>query len=128
MKILVDMNLPKEVAKRLNELGFDVIYLSEVLPSNTKDEVIAEWMAAHNALILTRDKRFPTTEEGEKVILARLSERKLSREAVLNLVEMRCFPKGLEDSAELNAFADFLKDSEDPFFNALRLKHKGGKK
>jgi predicted nuclease of predicted toxin-antitoxin system len=128
MKILVDMNLPKEVARKLNELGFDVIYLSEVLPSDTKDEVIAGWIAAHDALILTRDKRFPTTEGGKKVILARLSERKLSKEAVLNLVEMRCFPKGLGDSAELNAFASFLKDSQDPFFKALRLKHKGEKK
>jgi uncharacterized protein with PIN domain len=124
MKILVDMNLPKEVAKKLNELGFDVIYLSEVLPQNTKDEVIAEWMATHDALILTRDKRFPVTEGGKKLILARFSERKLSREAVLNLIETRCFPKGLEDSAELNAFASFLKDSQDPFFKALRLKHR----
>ncbi|HIH97214.1 MAG TPA: DUF5615 family PIN-like protein [Thermoplasmata archaeon] len=124
MKILVDMNLPKRVAKRLNKLGFDVMYLSDIMPSDTKDEVIAKWMEENDALILTKDKRFPITEGGKKIILARINGRRLSREAVLTLIEMRCFPKGLEDSAELNAFSSFLGDSKDPFFKALRVKHK----
>jgi hypothetical protein len=127
MKILVDMNLPKTIAKRLKELDFEVIYLSEVLPPDTKDEDIVKWMKKNNALILTGDKRFPLTEGGRKIILAKAKKEKVEREAILDLIEMRQFPKGAEESAELSAFATFLNDSEDPFFNSvlrLRKEHK----
>jgi len=66
VKLLIDVNLPKKLAQRLRDMGFDVTYLTEVLPQNTKDEMIAEWMEENGALILTKDKRFPATEDGKR--------------------------------------------------------------
>jgi len=72
VKLLIDVNLPKKLAENLKKMGFDVTYLTEVLPQSTKDEEIAKWMEENDALILTKDKRFPATEGGSKIILARL--------------------------------------------------------
>ena len=122
MKLLIDVNLPKKLAQRLRDMGFDVTYLTEVLPQNTKDEMIAEWMEENGALILTKDKRFPATEDGKKIILARLSPERLTNEAVLKLMVMGYMPQGFEENPELDVFASFLRNgnSKDPFFNGLK--------
>ena len=121
MKALIDINLPKKLSARLKEMGFDVVYLSEVLPHDTKDEIIAEWMEKNDALILTKDKRFPSTDGGKKIVLARLSPEKLTNEAVLKLIILGYFPEKLEDSAEINVFAAFLRNrKKDPFFDSLK--------
>lgn len=122
MKLLIDVNLPKKLAENLRRMGFDVVYLTEILPQNTKDEDIAKWMKENDALILTKDKRFPATEGGNKVILARLSYERLTNEAVLKLITLGYVPEGLEDNTELEVFSSFLRNghSKDPFFNGLK--------
>jgi Uncharacterized protein conserved in bacteria len=121
MKALIDINLPKRLSERLKSMGFDVVYLSEVLSPDTKDEIIAAWMEKNDALILTRDKRFPATKGGKKIILARLSPERLTNEAVLKLIILGYLPEEFEDSAEINVFASFLRNrKKDPFFDALK--------
>jgi len=122
VKLLIDVNLPKKLAENLKKMGFDVTYLTEVLPQSTKDEEIAKWMEENDALILTKDKRFPATEGGSKIILARLSYERLTNEAVLKLITLGYVPEGFEDNLEVDVFASFLRNGhgEDPFFNGLK--------
>lgn len=92
MRILIDVNIPKEVCEELRKLGFDAIYLTEVLPENAEDQKILRWIENHNALILTKDKRFPETEGGRRAVLASQSPSKLSREALRKLTVLGAFP------------------------------------
>ena len=119
MKILVDVNISRKVYGKLKELGFDVVYVADVLGENAKDETIVKWMRRHNALILTRDKRFPASNR-RKIVLATLPSEELSKHALEKLVTLRVFPKGLEDSAELNVFVSFMKKL-DPFLTGVRV-------
>ena len=119
MKILVDVNISRKVYEKLKELGFDVVYVADVLGENAKDETIVKWMRRYRALILTRDKRFPTSNR-RKIVLATLPSDKLSKHALEKLVTLRVFPKGLEDSAELNVFVSFMKKL-DPFLTGVRV-------
>ena len=80
MKILVDVNISRKVYEKLKELGFDVAYVADVLGENAKDETIVKWMRRHNALILTRDKRFPASNR-RKIVLATLPSEELSKHA-----------------------------------------------
>jgi predicted nuclease of predicted toxin-antitoxin system len=121
MKVLVDLNIPKKVYRKLRSLGFDVVYLTDILPAKKSDRGIIRWMTENKSLILTRDKRFPETENGRKIVLAGLSSEKLAKEAVASLIILQVFPRGLEDSAELNIFSSFMKGG-DPFFRGLHLK------
>ena len=119
LKILVDVNISRKVYEKLKELGFDVAYVADVLGENAKDETIVKWMRRHNALILTRDKRFPASGR-KKIVLATLPSEELSKHALEKLVTLRVFPRGLEDSAELNVFVSFMKEL-DPFFKGVRV-------
>jgi predicted nuclease of predicted toxin-antitoxin system len=122
MKILVDINIPKRIHEKLRELGFDAVYLKDVLPPDASDKKIVKWLRENRALILTKDKRFPETEDGKKIVLAGTTRlEKLSREAIHDLIVFRIFPHGLEDSAELNTFASFLREGTDPFFMGIQI-------
>lgn len=94
-KILVDVNVPKEVCERLRELGFDTLYLTDILPSDTDDGKILEWIVKHHALILTRDKDLPEADGKNKIILLCKSPVKLTREAFMKLISRQVFPKPL---------------------------------
>jgi len=118
LKILVDINVSKRVYEKLKNLDFDAIYVVGVLPEKASDEDILEWMKKHNALIITRDKSFPGAKH-RKVILAGLPTDEASKEAVSQLITLRAFPEGLENSAELNVFSSFMREI-DPFFKGLR--------
>ena len=119
LKILVDVNISRKVYEKLKELGFDVVYVADVLGENAKDETIVRWMRRHNALILTRDKRFPVSGK-RKIVLATLPSEELSKHALEKLVTLRVFPRGLENSAELNVFVSFMKRL-DPFLTGVKV-------
>lgn len=94
-KILVDINVPREVCERLRELGFDTLYLTDILPSDTDDGKILEWTVKHHALVLTRDKELPEAHGKHKIILVHQSTVKLTREAFMKLMSRQVFPKPL---------------------------------
>lgn len=94
MKILVDVNVPKEVCERLRELGFDALYLTDIFCPDIDDGKILEWLAKRDALLLTRDRGLPET--CGKIILVSQSPVKLAREAFMKLLSRQVFPKPLK--------------------------------
>lgn len=94
-KVLVDINVPREVSERLEDAGFDMIYLTEEFPQDTDDEEIFEWMETKKIPILTRDKRFPENGGNLKITLESQSPVKLTRKAFSKLIDLQIYPKPL---------------------------------
>lgn len=94
----MDVNISREVCERLNKLGFNALYLTDVLPEDTDDEKILEWLVENRSIILTRDRDFPELEEERKITLMRQSSVKITREAFDKLSSRQVFPKPLTSS------------------------------
>ncbi|KXA89762.1 hypothetical protein AKJ39_04720 [candidate division MSBL1 archaeon SCGC-AAA259J03] len=91
----MDINVPQEVCERLQEVGYDVIYLTEVLPGNIEDEEILRWMEDNQTPILTRDKDFPENGGDLKITITSESCVKLTRRALRKLLDKQIFSNPL---------------------------------
>ncbi len=58
MRLLVDENLSIRVARRLADVGYDVVHVTEVGLGNTDDPVIFDWAAAEDRAVVTSDADF----------------------------------------------------------------------
>lgn len=94
----MDINVPREVCERLEEVGYDVIYLTEVLPGDIEDEEILKWMEDNQTPILTRDKDFPENGGDLKITISSESCVKLTRRALRKLLDKQIFPNPLRGS------------------------------
>jgi predicted nuclease of predicted toxin-antitoxin system len=59
MKFLVDMPASPQLAKWLNEKGYDAVHASDIGLYKTKDREILEEARKHNRIIITADLDFP---------------------------------------------------------------------
>ncbi|KXA90941.1 hypothetical protein AKJ57_03115 [candidate division MSBL1 archaeon SCGC-AAA259A05] len=94
-KILVDINVPREVCERLGEIGYEAVYLADILPDDVDDEKILEWMESTHTPILTRDKEFPENGMNLKITIDSESSVKLTRKALRKLMSRQIFPDPL---------------------------------
>lgn len=97
-KVLIDVCVPREVSKRLEDLGLETIYLTELFSWDVDDEKIFEWMEENDIPILTRDKSFPEDGGNLKITLEGESSVKLTRQALSKLMSKRVYPKPLDGS------------------------------
>lgn len=58
MKLLADENLSIRVARRLADVGYDVVHVTEVGLGNTDDPVIFDWAADEDRAVVTSDADF----------------------------------------------------------------------
>lgn len=58
MKLVVDMNLSPAWARFLADAGYPTTHWSEIGPGNAPDEVVPQWAADHDHVVLTNDLDF----------------------------------------------------------------------
>ena len=58
LRFLVDMNLPSKTVTNLQQQGWDVLRVSQVLPMNAEDSEILEFARQQNRVIITQDLDF----------------------------------------------------------------------
>ena len=58
MRLLVDENLSIRVARRLADVGHDVVHVTEVGLGNTDDPIIFDWAADEDRVVVTSDADF----------------------------------------------------------------------
>ena len=58
LRFLVDMNLPSKAVTNLQQQGWDVLRVSQVLPMNAADSEILEFARQQNRIIVTQDLDF----------------------------------------------------------------------
>ena len=58
LRFLVDMNLPSKTVINLQQQGWDVLRVSQVLPMNAEDSEILEFARQQNRVIITQDLDF----------------------------------------------------------------------
>ena len=88
MRILADANISHYTVQRLNALGYDAVYVPDLLSPKADDRSIVNTAAAENRVILTQDQDFTdiialSGAAQPSLISLRLSD---SREANVNRV------------------------------------------
>ena len=58
LRFLVDMNLPSKTVTNLQQQGWDVFRVSQVLPMDAEDSKILEFARQQNRIIITQDLDF----------------------------------------------------------------------
>ena len=58
LRSLVDMNLPAKTVTNLQQQGWDVLRVSQVLPMDVEDSKILEFARQQNHIIITQDLDF----------------------------------------------------------------------
>ena len=58
LRFLVDMNLSSKIVANLQQQGWDVLRVSQVLPMDTEDSEILEFARQQNRVIITQDLDF----------------------------------------------------------------------
>jgi len=58
IKLIGDMNISPETIAYLQERGWNIIRVSEVLPANTSDQEILDFAKKNNRVIITQDLDF----------------------------------------------------------------------
>lgn len=76
MKFLIDMPLPPQLVKWLEEQGHEAIHALQIGLDRAQDTVIIEYSRSHNQIIITADLDYPrilalTRESGPGLILFR---------------------------------------------------------
>lgn len=97
-KLLIDVCIPREVGERLEDLGLETIYLTELFSWDEDDEEIFEWMEENQVPILTRDKDFPEDGGNLKITIEGESSVKLTRQATKKLIDKQIYPEPLVGS------------------------------
>ena len=77
MLVLLDQNVPDSVAPVFEEHGHEVIFLRDILPTDTSDQVVADVSETEGAILVTCDKDFkriaPRIPLGQRQRFQRLS-------------------------------------------------------
>ncbi len=58
LRFLVDMNLSPKTVTNLQQHGWDILRVSQVLPMDAEDSEILEFARQHNRVIITQDLDF----------------------------------------------------------------------
>ena len=58
LRFLVDMNLPSKTVPNLQQQGWDILRVSQVLPMDAEDSEILEFARQQNRVIITQDLDF----------------------------------------------------------------------
>ena len=58
LRFLIDMNLSSKIVANLQQQGWDVLRVSQVLPMDTEDSEILEFARQQNRVIITQDLDF----------------------------------------------------------------------
>lgn len=77
MRILLDQNVPDSVAQVFQDHGHEVIFLRDILPTDTPDEVVADVSETEGAVLVSCDGDFrriaPRVPHGERQRFRNLS-------------------------------------------------------
>ncbi len=90
-KVLIDINVPRDVEESLDDLGFNTVYLTDEFDPGTDDDVLLSWIVSKGGFVVTRDKSFSRNEyrtikiHGEK-------ELSLIKQAVKGLLARDVYP------------------------------------
>jgi predicted nuclease of predicted toxin-antitoxin system len=75
--VLLDQNVPDSVAPVFEEHGHEVIFLRDILPTDSPDQVVADVSETEGAVLVSCDRDFrriaPRIPEGQRRRFARLS-------------------------------------------------------
>jgi predicted nuclease of predicted toxin-antitoxin system len=87
MNFLADEGVDRPIVERLRQVGYHVLYVAEMAPSISDDEVL-DLANRHNALLITADKDFGELvfrlgRINQGVVLLRLAGLMPARKAVL---------------------------------------------
>ncbi len=58
MRFLIDTQLPRELARRLNQDGYEAVHVLELSLANCPDNDLWHWAGIHDAAIVTKDEGF----------------------------------------------------------------------
>jgi predicted nuclease of predicted toxin-antitoxin system len=77
LRLFLDQNVPNSVATVFEEHGHEVIFLRDILPTDTPDQVVADVSETEGAILVTCDKDFkriaPRIPLGQRQRFQRLS-------------------------------------------------------
>ncbi|MGH6804871.1 MAG: DUF5615 family PIN-like protein [Methyloceanibacter sp.] len=77
MRVLLDQNVPDSVAEAFRENGHEVIFLRNILPPDSPDQIVADVSEAEGAVLVSCDGDFqriaPRIPIGQRRRFARLS-------------------------------------------------------
>jgi predicted nuclease of predicted toxin-antitoxin system len=77
LRVLLDQNVPDSVALVFQEHGHEVIFLRDILPPDSPDQVVADVSETEGAILVSCDGDFqriaPRIPEGQRRRFARLS-------------------------------------------------------
>ncbi len=85
MRILLDQNVPDSVAAVFEDRGHTVLYLRDVLATDSPDEVVAAFSEAEDAVLVSLDGDF-------RRIAPRIPDSQLRRFRRLSRIALRCNP------------------------------------
>lgn len=60
IKFIADMNISPKTVKSLQQRGWNIIRVSDILPANTPDHIILEFARDNSSVIITQDLDFST--------------------------------------------------------------------
>ena len=101
LKFLTDNCVPDSVGRVLMDAGHEVIFLRDILPTNSPDPLVASVAELNEAILVSFDKDFRTL--GPRIGIGQQRFRKLSR------VQFRC---GEPEAAQRLTFALALIEFE----------------
>lgn len=58
IRLLMDMNISPQTVQMLRQQGWNAIRVSDVLPSNTPDNIILDWAIQHQYTLVSQDLDF----------------------------------------------------------------------
>jgi len=92
MRVLCDVHIPYRLVNCLRELGVDSTHVNRILGGSTsKDAAIAEFVDAHDMLLITKDSDFRDSHlvSGTPERILRLTLGNLTNSELISLVEAR---------------------------------------
>lgn len=90
MRVLCDVHIPYRLVNRLRELGVEATHVNRVLDgAMSKDPAIAEFVDAHDMLLITKDGDFRDSHlvTGTPARVLRLTLGNLTNSELISLVE-----------------------------------------
>lgn len=112
MRFLLDQNVPDSVAAVFKDRGHTVLYLRDVLATDSPDEVVAAFSEAEDAVLVSLDGDF-------RRIAPRIPDSQQRRFRRLSRIALRCNPIQAENRLSvamslIEAEYDIAQASHDP--------------
>lgn len=67
IRFFIDHNVPVSVGETLRDLGYEVIFLRDVLPTDSPDPLVAQTAQIHNAVLVSLDRDFDAKRAAKQI-------------------------------------------------------------